>query len=131
MLSSFKAGLTAAVVLSNAVANAADLTYNFDVGWVTANPDGAFERPTIGINGQWPLPAITATRGDRIVVNVKNNLGNQTTSLHFHGIYMNGTTNMDGTVGVTQCAIPPGDSFTYDFKVWIPLHANKHSPDCL
>ena len=125
MLSSLKSGLTAAVVLSNAVANAANLTYNFDVGWVTANPDGAFERPTIGINGQWPLPAITATKGDRVVVNVKNSLGDQTTSLHFHGIYMNGTTNMDGPVGVTQCAIQPGDSFTYDFKVWIPLHTDK------
>lgn len=118
MLSSFKAGLTAAVVLSNAVANAATLkTYDFDVGWVTANPDGAFERPTMGINGQWPLPAITATKGDRVVVNVKNNLGNQTTSLHFHGLYMNGTANMDGPVGVTQCAIQPGGSFTYDFNV--------------
>ena len=126
MFSSFKAGLTAAVVLSNAVANAATVTYDFDVGWVTANPDGAFERPTMGINGQWPLPAITATKGDRVVVNVKNSLGNQTTSLHFHGLYMNGTTNMDGPVGVTQCAIQPGGSFTYDFKVRSTLHVDEH-----
>ena len=126
MLSSFKAGLSAAVVMSSVLANAATVTYDFDVGWVTANPDGAFKRPTIGINGQWPLPAITATVGDRVVVNVKNNLGNQTTSLHFHGIYMKGTPNMDGPVGVTQCSIQPGGSFTYDFKVWSSLHMNTN-----
>lgn len=71
-----------------AVVQAATVTYDFEVGWVTANPDGAFDRPTIGINGKWPIPAITANVGDQVVVNVLNSLGNQTTSLHFHGLYM-------------------------------------------
>jgi iron transport multicopper oxidase len=66
----------------------ATVTYDFDIGWVTANPDGAFERPTIGINGEWPIPPIVANVGDQVVVNVLNSLGNQTTSLHFHGLYM-------------------------------------------
>jgi hypothetical protein len=97
-------------------------TYNFNVGWVTRNPDGLFERPVIGINGQWPIPRIEATVGDRVVVNVNNQLGNESTSLHFHGLFMNGTNEMDGVVGVTQCGIPPGVSFTYNFTVWqLPL----------
>ena len=96
---------------------AATVTYDFNITWVNANPDGAFVRPVIGINGQWPIPHITATKGDRVIVNVQNQLGNQSTSLHFHGLYMNGTTHMDGPVGVTQCSIAPGRSFTYDFKV--------------
>ena len=96
---------------------AATVTYDFNVGWVHANPDGAFVRPVMGINGQWPLPPITASVGDRVIVNVQNNLGNQTTSIHFHGLYMNGTNDMDGVVGVTQCGIPPGGNFTYDFNV--------------
>lgn len=95
---------------------AATVTYDFKITWVTAQPDG-FSRPTIGINGQWPIPPITATVGDRVIVNVQNQLGNQTTSLHFHGLYMNGTTHMDGPVGVNQCTIPVGGSFVYDFKV--------------
>lgn len=66
---------------------AATVTYDFEIGWVRSNPDGVFDRPTIGINGQWPIPAITADVGDRIIVNVLNSLGNQTTSLHFHGLY--------------------------------------------
>lgn len=70
--------------------HAATVTYDFDIGWVTANPDGAFDRPTIGINGQWPIPRITANVSDQVIVNVKNSLGNQSTSLHFHGLYQYG-----------------------------------------
>lgn len=65
----------------------ATVTYDFDVGWLTANPDGAYERTTIGINGEWPVPRITANVGDQVVVNVHNSLGNQSTSLHFHGLF--------------------------------------------
>jgi iron transport multicopper oxidase len=96
---------------------AATVTYDFNITWVRANPDGAFERPTIGINGRWPLPVMTATKGDRVIVNVNNQLGNQTTTIHFHGLFMNGTTDMDGPAQVTQCGIPPGSQFTYNFTV--------------
>lgn len=99
------------------IVDAATKTFDFKVGWVHANPDGAQVRPVIGINGQWPVPPMTATVGDRIVVNVHNQLGNETTSLHFHGLYMNGTNHMDGPPGVTQCEIPIGGSFTYNFTV--------------
>jgi iron transport multicopper oxidase len=99
------------------VVHAETRTYDFNVGWVTRNPDGLLDRPVIGINGQWPIPRIEATIGDRVVVNVNNQLGNQSTSLHFHGLFMNGTNEMDGVVGVTQCGIPPGSSFTYNFTV--------------
>lgn len=99
------------------LAESAIVNYDFNITWVRANPDGLFERPTIGINGAWPIPRIEATIGDRIIVNVHNQLGNQSTSLHFHGLFQNGTTSMDGPVGVSQCAIPPGASFKYNFTV--------------
>ena len=102
--------------------HAATVQYDFDIGWVTANPDGMADRPTIGINGQWPIPKIEATVGDRVIVNVLNSLGNQSTSLHFHGLFMNGTTHMDGPSQVTQCAIPPGSRFTYDFTASLAPH---------
>ena len=105
--------------LLNAVAYAATVTYDFDIGWVRANPDGAFERAVMGVNGQWPIPPIVASIGDHLVVNVNNELGNASTSLHFHGLYQNGTTHMDGPTGVTQCAIAPGKSFKYEFDVSI------------
>ena len=112
------------------LAHAATVTYDFNITWVTANPDGLLERPVMGINGQWPIPYITATVGDRVVVNVLNQLGNERTSLHFHGLYQNGTTEMDGVAGVSHCPIPPGGAFTYNFTVSIPnttVHANTNN----
>lgn len=106
-------------------ARAGNVTYDFKIGWVTANPDGAKARPVMGINGQWPLPIITANVGDRVVVNVVNDLGNQSTSLHFHGLYQNGTTDMDGPPGVNQCPIAPGATFTYDFEVSFGCYASN------
>ena len=117
--STFGVSLLFVLFRSALLVRSATLTYDFNITWVNANPDGALDRPVIGINGQWPLPPITATVGDRVVVNVDNQLGNQSTSLHFHGLFMNGTAHMDGPVGVTQCPIPPGGSFKYDFKVYL------------
>ena len=116
---------------------AAVVEHNFDIGWVHANPDNACVRPTIGINGQWPLPRIDANVGDTIIVNVNNHLGNQSTSLHFHGMFMQGTPHMDGPEQVTQCPIPPGGSFTYKFKAeqhgtyWYHSHTHSQYPDGL
>ncbi|KAF4470013.1 Iron transport multicopper oxidase FET3 [Fusarium albosuccineum] len=119
------------------LATAATRKYDFDIGWVRANPDGAFERPVIGVNGKWPIPRIEADIGDRVIINTQNNLGNQSTSLHFHGLYMNGTTHMDGPAGVTQCPIAPGTTFTYNFTVdqpgtyWYHSHTSAQYPDGL
>lgn len=68
------------------------------------------------INGQFPGPLVRANRGDRVVVNVTNELPLNTT-LHWHGLYQNGTNWMDGTMGITQCPIPPGRNFVYNFTV--------------
>lgn len=97
-------------------AHAKTVTYDWDIGWVTASPDG-YERPVIGINGEWPCPTVQVDLGDRLVVHVTNSLGNQSTSLHWHGQNQRGTPFMDGTSGVAQCPIPPGSHFTYDFTV--------------
>jgi iron transport multicopper oxidase len=116
----------ALLLLITSIAEAATVVYDFNITWVTSNPDGAFERTTIGINNQWPLPIITATKGDQIIVNVDNQLGNQSTTLHFHGLFMNGTSDMDGPGQVTQCPIQPGSQFTYNFTVSrVHSHANK------
>jgi iron transport multicopper oxidase len=109
--------LSLLLLVYSLMAEAATVIYNFNITWVSANPDGLRERPTIGINGQWPLPIMYATVGDTIIVNVENQLGNQSTTLHFHGLYMNGTTGMDGALQVSQCAIIPGHGFTYNFTV--------------
>lgn len=73
-------------------------------------------RNLYAINGKFPGPLIRVNRGDRVVVNVTNNLPEATT-IHWHGLYQNGTNWMDGTTGITQCPIPPGRSFVYNFTV--------------
>ncbi|KAF8860882.1 FET Ferroxidase [Acephala macrosclerotiorum] len=111
MISSlFLLGLQALAVSAKTV------TFDWSVDWVSVSPDG-FERPAIGINGQWPCPTITVDIGDRVIVNLKNNLGNETTAIHWHGLYQTGTAQMDGPAMVNQCPIPPGSSFTYDFEI--------------
>ena len=87
--------------------------YNWDVTWVLRNPDGLLTRSVIGINGQWPPPAIHANVGEQITVVLTNQLGNETTGMHFHGFFQEGTNFMDGPTGVTQCPIGPGETFTY------------------
>jgi len=98
------------------VASAATVEYDWDITWVNAAPDG-FQRPVIGVNNQWPCPEIRATKGDTIRVKMNNKLGNQTTSLHFHGINQVSTNWMDGPSLATQCPVPPGESIVYEFLV--------------
>jgi iron transport multicopper oxidase len=117
-LSSFLSPIS--LLLFATVSQAATRTYDFNITWTTANPDGVFERSVIGINNQWPIPTLRADVGDQLVVNVFNGLGNVSTALHFHGMFQNGTTHMDGPASVTQCGIAPGSSFTYNFTVCNP-----------
>lgn len=115
-----------ALGLSLQSALAATVTYNWNINWVSANPDGELTRPVIGINGQWPCPTLRANVGDTVVVNVVNQLGNQSTALHWHGLYQKGSNAMDGPVGLTQCAIPPGQSQTYQFQVGSTYQRNRY-----
>lgn len=55
-----------------ALTKAAIITYDWNITWVNANPDGMAERPVMGINGQWPLPLLNITKGDRVIANVRN-----------------------------------------------------------
>jgi FtsP/CotA-like multicopper oxidase with cupredoxin domain len=79
------------------------------------NPDGVY-RPMMLINSTFPGPLIEVNEHDEIVVHVRNRATNAT-SIHWHGLYQNGTNHMDGTVGTTNCPIAPGHSFAYRFNV--------------
>ncbi len=41
----------------------------------------------------------------------------QPASIHWHGMYQNGTNNMDGIPGLTQDAIMPGTAFVYNYTL--------------
>jgi iron transport multicopper oxidase len=127
--------LALSALLAIAGSQAKTVTYDFNVTWVMANPDGLFDRKVLGINNQWPLPVIEVDKGDQLVVNMYNGLGDKSTSIHWHGMFQNGTNHMDGASMVTQCPIPPGSSITYNFTVnqngtyWYHCHADFCYPD--
>lgn len=91
------------------------LRYDWHVARHKLPLDGV-EKELVLVNGMFPGPNIHGQVGDRVVVNVHNDLeGEETTSVHWHGIKQRGTNSMDGAVGITQCGIPPGDNLTYSF----------------
>jgi FtsP/CotA-like multicopper oxidase with cupredoxin domain len=67
-------------------------------------------------NGQYPGPPIVADWGDTLQITVKNSLQNNGTSIHWHGLRQLNSNQMDGTNGITECPIAPGQSKTYTFK---------------
>ena len=58
--------------------------------------------------------------GDRIIVEVKNLMTSESTTLHWHGQHQNDNPYMDGTPFVQQCPILPGQTFIYDFVAKTP-----------
>ncbi|KAK2734372.1 diphenol oxidase [Colletotrichum kahawae] len=90
--------------------------YVFNITRQSHSPDG-FEKSMILINGQSPGPLIEANTGDTVRVTVNNQMLQESTTIHWHGIDQRNTPWMDGVHGVTQCAIPPGQGFTYEFNL--------------
>jgi FtsP/CotA-like multicopper oxidase with cupredoxin domain len=70
----------------------------------------------IVFNGQYPGPAIIANWGDTVEVTVVNKLSDNGTSIHWHGLRQLHSNQMDGTNGITECPIAPGQTKVYTFK---------------
>ena len=65
-------------------------------------------------NGVVPGPQIRVREGDRVRVNVTNEL-TESTSVHFHGLEV--PIDQDGVPFITQPPIKPGQRYTYEFTV--------------
>ncbi|TPL78942.1 DUF4396 domain-containing protein [Mesorhizobium sp. B2-3-13] len=63
-------------------------------------------------NGQIPGPRIHIRQGDRVRINVTNDLPEETT-VHWHGMIL--PNQMDGPAEITQAPIEPGQSYSYEF----------------
>lgn len=74
-----------------------------------------YKRSIMTINRQFPGPTIEVLNGTQIVVRLTNHLFSRILTLHWHGIRQLNNYHMDGTEYVTQCPVPPGQSFTYKF----------------
>ncbi|KAI1625341.1 multicopper oxidase-domain-containing protein [Exophiala viscosa] len=92
-------------------------SYDFTITNTTLDLDGSGEKLAFAINGQVPGPLIECNWGDLLVVTVHNELTDNSTSIHWHGITQKGTNDQDGVPGVTECGIAPGFSRTYTMQL--------------
>ncbi len=76
-------------------------------------------------NGQIPGPRLQVTQGDRIRIDVTNEL-DESTTVHWHGLDV--PNEMDGPAGITQDPIQPGDTYRYEYTVkqWGTFFYHSH-----
>ncbi|KFK31320.1 hypothetical protein AALP_AA6G097300 [Arabis alpina] len=104
------------VFLSATCCLAADPYVFFDwtVSYLTASPLGTRQQ-VIGINGLFPGPILNVTTNWNVVMNVKNDL-DEPLLLTWNGIQHRKNSWQDGVLG-TNCPIPSGWNWTYEFQV--------------
>ncbi|KAF2686030.1 multicopper oxidase [Lentithecium fluviatile CBS 122367] len=91
-------------------------TYDLHVAYQTIAPDGV-TRNGLTINGQFPGPLVEANWGDWILFKVTNELTDEGTSMHAHGLFQTETPWYDGVPAVQQCPITPnGGTFEQLFR---------------
>jgi FtsP/CotA-like multicopper oxidase with cupredoxin domain len=83
-----------------------------EIEWETA-PGMVY--PAMAYNGMVPGPEIRVTEGDRVRLVLTNEMPSQSTAIHFHGLYV--PNSVDGVPYITQPAVRPGETFSYEFTV--------------
>jgi FtsP/CotA-like multicopper oxidase with cupredoxin domain len=86
--------------------------YDLTAGVIQWEYDAGKTTEAWAYNGQVPGPELRVVEGDKVRVNIKNELP-ESTSIHFHGVMV--PNKMDGVPFVTQPPIKPGETFTYEF----------------
>lgn len=80
----------------------------------------------LAYNGIVPGPTLRVDVGDRVTIRVTNNLPEEGTSLHPHGLRQH-SFEMDGVTFLTQDPIAAGESFDYTFDAVEPSVVTYHS----
>ena len=126
--------LSACALCSNAVF-AAVKEYHLTIAEQTVNITGKSVK-RITVNGQFPAPLLEFEEGDDAVIHVHNQLKNQDSSIHWHGLLLPGL--MDGVPAFNGFrGIKPQGHFVYQFKVrqsgtyWYHAHSKGQEQDGL
>ncbi|KAK9747828.1 hypothetical protein RND81_02G016900 [Saponaria officinalis] len=88
--------------------------YDWKVSYINASPLGV-QQKVIAINGQFPGPILNVTTNWNVVINVRNDL-DEPLLLTWDGVQQRKNSWQDGVSG-TNCPIPAGWNWTYDFQV--------------
>ncbi|MCY4051931.1 MAG: multicopper oxidase family protein [Gammaproteobacteria bacterium] len=108
------------------------LRYSLVAGWGNQllDPKLPAKTETWCYNGQVPGPLIRLKQSEILSVDFRNEL-EEGSAIHWHGIRIDNA--MDGTVGLTQESVLPGENFHYQFVVpdagtfW--YHAHQRSSE--
>lgn len=87
---------------------------HLDPTMVRRTINGTTEVLQYGYNGMVPGPVLRVEQGSSFTVETTNNI-DQPTTIHWHGLRLDNKS--DGTPGLTQDPIQPGQSFTYTVTV--------------
>ncbi len=104
---------TATPAAHRGIAALSGLEFDLEIAHTDAIIDGKRGK-AVTINGQFPAPLLRWKEGDDIVLRVTNRL-QEDSSIHWHGILV--PFPMDGVPGVSFPGIPPGETFSYRFRV--------------
>lgn len=114
-----------------AASSAAAGEYNITVDRISIDA-GSFKKDGIGYNGSQTPTILRFKEGEDVVINVTNNLG-EDTSVHWHGLIL--PFDQDGVPGISYPGIKPGETFTYKFSIvqngtyWFHSHSGFQEPD--
>ncbi len=115
-LASAMSGMHGSVQTASATGIAPALTgtvFHLTISEAMVNFTGSPRVATV-VNGMIPAPTLQLREGDEVTIHVKNEL-TEDTSIHWHGIIL--PFQMDGVPGISFRGIPPGQTFTYKFKL--------------
>ena len=108
--------------LSTAFANLVE--YNWTLRHLRASSkdtslsvDCNLNRLMLLVNGEYPGPAIRASVGDTVRINLVNEDPSTSFTLHHHGLHMFGQPYYDGAAGASQCGTGALQTQIYEFVV--------------
>lgn len=87
--------------------------FDLSIGYQAVNFTGS-ERTATAVNGSVPAPVLRWKEGERVTLNVTNQLAHDS-SIHWHGMIL--PTDMDGVPGLSFDGIKPGETYRYEFDV--------------
>jgi len=85
------------------------------VGRTPITVAGRRTESAITVNGLLPGPTLRMREGQNVEIHVRNELPDQSTSIHWHGIIL--PAPMDGVPGVSYPGIAPGETFVYRYQL--------------
>lgn len=105
--------LVACESLKDPSTNAAVRTFDLTAAKTDLRLDNGTSEDSWTFNGTAPGPELRVTEGERIRVQLRNENIEAGVTIHWHGVIL--PCSQDGVAGVTQNAVMPGETFTYDF----------------